>query len=167
MIYKLIVFFIFFSFYHAKANENNQLIFHDTPKKIENLTLTKLNDSKVKISQFSNKFLIVNFWATWCPPCVKEIPDLIELEKKLNNKIKVIFISLDSNPKDSVKKFIKKNKFKNFEVYTDNNFSISKKLNVKVMPTTVIIDKNLREVSRLSGYADWLDDEIFKKIEDL
>ena len=92
---------------------------------------------------------------------------MIEVEKKLKTKIKVIFISLDSNPNQTITKFIEKNKFENFDVYTDQDFSISKQLNVKVMPTTIIINNNLMEISRLSGYADWLDDNIFKKIENL
>ena len=167
MIYKLFIFIIYFSFYHAKANENNQLIFHDSPKKIENITLKKLDGSEVKINSLTQNYLIINFWATWCPPCIKEIPDLIEVEKKLNTKIKVIFISLDSNPNQTITKFIDKNKFENFDVYTDQDFSISKQLNVKVMPTTIIINNNLMEISRLSGYADWLDDSIFKKIKNL
>ena len=162
-----IIFFLLFSFYHAKANDNNELIFHNSPKKIEALNLKKLDGTSVNLRNISNNYLIINFWATWCPPCIKEIPDLLEIQEKFKDKIKLVFISVDSSPEKVIPNFIKKNKFKNFDVYTDQNFLTSKSLNIKIMPTTIIVNKDLFEIARITGYAKWLDKNFIKKIEKL
>ena len=162
-----IIFFLLFSFYHAEANDNNELIFHNSPKKIEALNLKKLDGTSVNLRNISNNYLIINFWATWCPPCIKEIPDLLEIQEKFKEKIKLVFISVDSSPEKVIPNFIKKNKFKNFDVYTDQNFLTSKSLNIKIMPTTIIVNKELFEIARITGYAKWLDKSFIKKIEEL
>lgn len=162
-----IFFLLFFSFYHAEANDNNELIFHNSPKKIETMNLSRLDGTNIDLKKISNKYLIINFWATWCPPCIKEIPDLLELQEKFNNKIKLVFISVDSSPEKVIPKFIKKNNFKNFDVFTDQNFSITKKLKVKIMPTTIIVDKDSFEIARIIGYAKWLDEAFIEKIKNL
>lgn len=157
---------LFFSFF-VNANDNNVLLFNNSPKKIENLKLEDINGKIKSLNDLNSDFFILNFWATWCPPCIKEIPDLIQLEKKFNKKFKVIFISVDSRPKRTIKKFLKKNKFKKFQTFTDQNFEISKKLEVKVMPTSIIVDSNLNEISRVEGYINWLDKKIIKKLAKL
>ena len=162
-----IIFFLLFSFYHAEANDNNELIFHNSPKKIEALNLKKLDGTSVNLRNISNNYLIINFWATWCPPCIKEIPDLLEIQEKFKDKIKLVFISVDSSPEKVIPNFIKKNKFKNFDVYTDQQFLASKNLNIKIMPTTIIVNKELFEIARITGYAKWLDKSFIKKIEEL
>ena len=111
--------------------------------------------------------LLIDFWATWCPPCIKEIPDLLEIQEKFKEKIKLVFISVDSSPEEVIPNFIKKNKFKNFDVYTDQNFLTSKSLNIKMMPTTIVVNKELFEIARITGYAKWLDKSFIKKIEEL
>lgn len=74
---------------------------------------------------------------------------------------------MDSNPKETVSKFLKKRKFNKFKTYTDTDFSISKKLNVRIMPTTIIINKNLKEISRITGYHNWLSPETINLLENL
>ena len=69
-----------------------------------------MNDIEKKISNSDGKLLLLNFWATWCPPCIKEIPDLLE-QKKFDNKLDVYFISVDMNVKKSVPKFLKQKQF--------------------------------------------------------
>ena len=162
----IIYFLVIFFGYNLKAG-SNELVFHNSPKKIESVLLRDINGKQTKLQNFSKNILIINFWATWCAPCIKEMPDLLKLEDKLGKKFKVIFISLDSDPSVSIPKFVKKNKLKDFSSFIDVDFSLSKKLSVKVMPTTLIINKNFEEVARLSGYADWLSASIISKLENL
>ena len=77
------------------------------------------------------------------------------------------FISVDSNFKESVPKFLKKNNFSNLKVYNDEKLDISKKFNVKIMPTTIIINKNFEEQSRVIGYVDWQSEKYKSLIKDL
>ncbi len=162
--------FVLLILFHSTINskDNNELILHNTIKEIESFQLIDLENRKTDFAKFKKfDFVIINFWATWCTPCIREIPDLLKVQEKFKNKFKIIFISMDSNPKESVKKFLKKNKFERFNTYTDTGFNIAKKLNVKVMPTTIIINQSFNELSRITGYHDWLSSETIKLLENL
>lgn len=148
------------------GNEKNTLTFHHTPKKIQDINLIDLNNKTLNFKDLSKKIIIINFWATWCPPCIKEIPDLLKLQTEFSKKLSVLFISIDSSPENVIPKFKKKNKFKDFIVFTDQDFKISNLLEIKKMPTTLII-KDGMEISRVEGYFDWLNPEVKKKIQDL
>ena len=97
---KIFLFILFISNL-SYSYENNQLLLHDTPKKVDTIKLDTLSEKQINIfNKFKDKnFFFLNFWATWCPPCIKEIPELIKLRKKYINSIEVFFISVDSNPK--------------------------------------------------------------------
>ena len=119
------------------------------------------------LSKSNKKLFLINFWATWCPPCIKEIPELIRLKEKYKKDIEVVFISVDSNPSKVIPKFLKKNNFEDLVIFVDKKLTISKKLNVKIMPTTLLINNQLEELSRIEGYIDWLDKKILKELENL
>ncbi len=166
MKYLFFLFFIITNLSHSHAN--NQLLLHKEVKNISDIKLNSLNYENYSLLTASKKNLyIVNFWATWCAPCVKEIPDLISLKEKIGKDIDVFFISIDSNPSVAIPKFIKKNKINFPHFYTDRKMEISKELEVKVMPTTLIINKDLEEISRVTGYIDWKDKEIIDAIKGL
>ena len=109
MKYLFLIFFIITNLSHSYAN--NQLLLHKEAKNIPDIKLNSLNYEDYSVLSASKKNLyIVNFWATWCAPCIKEIPDLILLKEKIGEDIEVFFISIDSNPSDSIPNFLKKNK---------------------------------------------------------
>ena len=99
--------FLFFSNLSYSDNNNQQLLIKD-PKKVETFLVKDINDVEKTISNAENKVLLLNFWATWCAPCIKEIPELIELKEKFKNNIEVYFFSVDFNVKKTVPKFLKK-----------------------------------------------------------
>ena len=153
MLKLLFIFLIFF--YHANANDKSELIIHDIPKPV---VLNEIYDNKDKtIIPFTKgkKFTIINFWATWCAPCIKEIPDLLKIQNTQKKKFDVIFVSVGLNPAKDVKKFVKKNKFKNMKIFYDKNLKFSKGLGVKTIPTTIVLDKKGMEIIKASGYIDW------------
>ena len=162
----IIIIFVISNLSHSY--ENNQLLLNNEPKKVGYIELSTLKDKKINIFNNEKKNLyLINFWATWCPPCIKEIPELLKLEKKYNKDIRVIFISVDLNPKKALPKFLKKKKLGKFEPFIDHKLELTKKLKVKIMPTTLIIDKDLNEISRVEGYIDWLDNKFLKEFEKL
>ena len=156
MYIKRIIFlsFLIFSNLSYSDNNNQQILIKD-PKKVETFSIKDINDYEKIISSSEKKILLLNFWATWCAPCIKEIPELLELKKKFNNDVEIYFLSVDSNVKKTVPKFLKKNKLKNLKVLNDEKLKISNKFGVKVMPTTVIINKKFEEVAQVKGYVDW------------
>ena len=149
--------------------ENNQLLLHNPAKKINFFDLETVDGKKVEVTNKLNKkkIILVNFWATWCPPCIKEIPDLLNLEKRFKKDIEIIFVSVDANPTKVIPKFLKKNELENFQTYIDKKLSLTKELEVKVMPTTLIITEGPYEMSRVEGYIDWLNKELLTELEKL
>ena len=150
--------FLVFSNLSYSDNNNQQLLIKD-PKKLETFSVKDINDYEKIISSSEKKILLLNFWATWCAPCIKEIPELLELKKKFKNDVEIYFLSVDSNVKKTVPKFLKKNNLENLEVLNDEKLKISGKFGVKVMPTTVIINKEFEEVAHVKGYVDWSSSE--------
>ena len=144
--------FLFFSNLSYSDNNNQQLLIKD-PKKVETFLVKDINDVEKTISNAENKVLLLNFWATWCAPCIKEIPELIELREKFKNNIEVYFL--------------KKNKIIGLSVLNDEKLKVSDKFEIKVMPTTVVINKNFEEVAQVKGYVDWLSPEYINFIKKL
>ena len=149
--------------------ENNQLLLHNPAKKINFFDLETLDGKKVEVADklIDKKLILVNFWATWCPPCIKEIPDLLDLKKRFESDIEIIFISVDANPTKVIPKFLKKNELKNFQTYIDKSLDLTKQLEVKVMPTTLVITEGPYELSRVEGFIDWLDKKLLTELENL
>ena len=147
--------------------ENNQLLLHNPAKKINFFDLETLDGKKVEVVDklIKKKVILVNFWATWCPPCIKEIPDLINLKERFEREIEIIFVSVDANPTKVIPKFLKKNELKNFQTYIDKSLDLTKQLEVKVMPTTLVITEGPYELSRVEGYIDWLNKELLTELE--
>jgi len=105
----IIIIFVISNLSHSY--ENNQLLLNNEPKKVCYIELSTLKGKKTDIFNNEKKNLyLINFWATWCPPCIKEIPELLKLEQKYNKDIRVIFISVDLNTKKAFPKFLKKKK---------------------------------------------------------
>ena len=104
---KLLIFVIFF-FYNASANEKSELVFQKITKNHSKIELTDIDDNQIKLNKYTKELIIINFWATWCTPCIKEIPELVELEKKFADKVDVLFISVGLNPAKDVSFFFKK-----------------------------------------------------------
>ena len=120
----------------------------------KNIILNPLMGRKIKLENYlSNGPVLINFWATWCAPCIKEMPYLDQFEKKYKDKgFSVLAVSVDNQKSLSqVRSFIKTKKF-SFDIFLDPNMQIFKKLNGNLMPTNVLIDKSGKVVWRHYGY---------------
>ena len=165
--FKYLFFIVLFFTNLTYSDDNNQLLLIKDKKKIDPFYITNLKGEDKLISGTQSNVIILNFWATWCAPCIKEIPDLIELKNRFNDKIDLYFVSVDQNVKKVVPKFLKKNNFKDLDIVNDEKLKISKKFNVKVMPTTIIITKEFHQKYIVSGYVDWKSDKFLNLINDL
>ena len=130
-------------------------------------TLTDTKGNKVKLSDFKGKIVILDFWATWCPPCRRGIPDLIELQKTYKKNLEVIGISLDTDSKSDVVPFMKKHGI-NYKIVYGNNDVVQKYGNIQAIPTSFIIDQKGKIVTSFVGlqrketYKDQID-KLIKK----
>ncbi|MCX7798472.1 MAG: TlpA family protein disulfide reductase [Melioribacter sp.] len=109
-------------------------------------------DGKIlKLSDYRGKIVILDFWATWCPPCRKGIPDLIDIKKKYGSKgVEIIGISVDTDTKNEVIPFIKE-KGINYPVVYGNQNVYKQYGGIRAIPTTFIIDKEGKIVASYEG----------------
>lgn len=136
-------------------------------QKAPDFTLKDINGNTVSLSSFKGKVVLLNFWATWCPPCRAEIPSMNKLNQLLKNKgLVILAVSTDRAVVD-VKDFLKNNPV-NFTVVVDYNLSVSRSLyKVFMVPTTFLIDKRGIVIEKYFGEQDWTEPEMIKEIEPL
>ena len=100
---------------------------------------SNIEKNLINILDFNSNY-VVNFWATWCVPCKKELPDLNKM--KIENKdLKVIIISIDKKPIKDQLNFLKKNKVNELTSYFDQNMTFFKSLKLRGIPTTLLINQ--------------------------
>jgi thiol-disulfide isomerase/thioredoxin len=119
-------------------------------------------ESPRKISQFKNEWLLVNFWATWCAPCIKEMPSLEKLQEKYAGKgLRVIAIAMDDDLKEEqLTAFLKRKKIAGLvPQYWDEGGNIYKSFMFEGYPTTWIVDPYGRKVAIYEGDKDWMSED--------
>lgn len=113
----------------------------------------------MKLSDFEGKYVLLNVWATWCAPCIIEMPSLNALAEEFNgNDFAVVTISMD-NTDEAIENFFAKNDLAALTRWRDPNLNLAPKLNAQGIPITVIYDPAGDEVMRISGEADWTSEE--------
>lgn len=133
--------------------------------KAPDFTLINTDGKNVSLSDYKGKVVIIDFWATWCPPCRRGIPDLIDLKNEFKDKIAVIGISLDmENTKAGVPDFVDKMGI-NYPVVYFNDKVINDYGGISAIPTTFIIDKNGNIVKKIVGL--YPKSEIEKQLNEL
>ena len=109
----------------------------------------------VSIAAFTGQPVLVNLWATWCAPCVKELPTIEALEAARKGKLAVIAVSQDMGERAAVDTFLAGKKLGRFAAYHDSEMALSLDLGVQVLPTTILFDAAGKEVWRYTGDFDW------------
>tara|TARA_B100001029_G_scaffold174646_2_gene174993 strand:+ start:30 stop:542 length:513 start_codon:yes stop_codon:yes gene_type:complete len=125
-------------------------------KEIYNINKIELIDFNENISSIKEKkasFYILNFWASWCAPCIKEMKSLNSLQFKEKN-LRVITISQDKDIKYA-RAFFNKNKYKNLEKYFDKEKKIISMFPIRGIPTTFIANKDFEVFAKVEGVIEW------------
>ena len=126
------------------------------PKPLPDLAFIDAEDKTVKLSDYKGKTVLLNFWATWCAPCVKEMPSLDKLQAEMGkDKFVVLPLSLDGPSKPKVAPFYADKKLANLGIYFDKGKKALGALDISVLPTSVLVDPQGREIGRMEGDADW------------
>jgi thiol-disulfide isomerase/thioredoxin len=122
-------------------------------QKMMNFKLQDLSGKTYELNKMLGKGpIIIDFWATWCEPCLKELPDLSKLQTKYEDKLTVIAISVDKARKlNQVKREVKSHRYK-FITLFDKNGAYQKKLNIRNIPQTYLLDKNGNIVYHHEGF---------------
>ena len=120
-----------------------------------------INNKSVSLSQYKNKWLLVNVWATWCAPCKEEMPslDALQTNAKLDN-LKIFPINIGQEDISKSELFFKELNIQNLEIYFDAPITLAKKFSLRGVPTTILFNKEGKEFARIIGSIDF-DDEKF------
>ena len=134
-------------------------VLHDEPRPFRGKTFFDPKGKEIDLSEFEGKVTVLNFWATWCPPCRKELPYFDELQAELGDEgLRVVTISLDKNAKKAAP-YLEDKKLTNLEAFTDSKANLSREMGVLGLPVTAILGPDAREIGRLTGEAEWHSDE--------
>jgi thiol-disulfide isomerase/thioredoxin len=136
------------------------------PRDIGEVTFVDGKGKTRSLGEWRGKVVLLNIWATWCPPCRAEMPTLNNLQKTLgSDDFEVIALSVDKGGPDVPRAFLKKTGTSALAVYNDKTISVRSKLGLRGYPTTVLIDRDGRELGRLAGPAEWDSDGARKLIK--
>ena len=127
--------------------------------------LNDINGATFGFSSAEGKVIVVNFWATWCPPCIAEMPSLEELFQKYKTNEDVVFLFVSNEDTDTLFEFMTHKNY-SFKVYQSLT-SYPKEFNVSSIPRTFIISKNGDIVIDKSGAADWNSERVTHTIDEL
>jgi thiol-disulfide isomerase/thioredoxin len=120
------------------------------------VTFLEDGEREVTLADWRGKGVVVNFWATWCPPCVEEMPALDALRADLaGDGIDVLAVSSDMGGADVVRTFYARNGIEHLAVLTDVRSRMGQSVGVFGLPTTILFDGEGREVGRVLGAAEW------------
>jgi len=126
------------------------------PRPVRQVPFIEGLDTARTIADYRGRAVVLNFWATWCAPCVREMPSLDRLQAEVSGEgIEVLTLSEDRGGAPVIKRFYKKLGIRNLPVLLDKRGEVLRKLRVRGLPTTLLIDARGNEVGRVVGPAEW------------
>ncbi len=142
------------------------LVIRPKPVDLPDFTFAGEEGATKSLKDFAGKVVLLNIWATWCVPCREEMPALDALEGKLGGKdFAVVAVNIDKGGREKAAPFLKEIGVTRLPLYTDPTGKLFATLKAVGMPTTLIIDRNGKEIARLVGPAEWASAEAVAVIE--
>ncbi len=135
--------------------------------KAVNFTLKDMQDKEVKLSDYAGKVVLLNFWATWCPPCREEIPSMAKLNEQMAGKpFQMLCVSIDDGGKADVLAFFKKEGV-TLPALSDPDSEVGRQYGITGVPESFIIDKQGKIVKKVIGGLDWVSPDIVSFLTNL
>jgi thiol-disulfide isomerase/thioredoxin len=131
------------------------------------ITFSEIAGDTVPLTDFRGKLVVVNLWATWCAPCLREMPSLDRLQSHFGERLAVLAVSEDRGGSKIVEPFITKLGLKSVKFFVDPKSEVGHALNVRGLPTSVLIDREGKVLGRVEGAADWDSPKMLGIIEPL
>ncbi len=157
---KFILIFIYLisssSSYAIQQPNLKNLVVHKDPKKLEKINFKNINNEIINLNKFENSLVIINFWATWCAPCLEEMPSLDRLQANPSFKnLQIVPINVGRDNIEKSKNFYKKLNINNLGIYFDKDMKLANKFLLRGLPTTVFINKKGEEFARVLGFINF------------
>ncbi len=128
-------------------------------------TTVNIQGEKVSLSQYRGQVVILNFWATWCPPCKEEMPSMEQLHQTFKDRgLVMLAVNVEENGQEVVSKFLEKTPY-SFPILLDEDAKIQNTYGVFRFPETFIIDKNGVVIEKIIGGRDWMRGSTYKTID--
>jgi thiol-disulfide isomerase/thioredoxin len=124
---------------------------------VPNFSFKDITGQESELKSLSGKVVILNFWASWCSPCVEEVPSLIKLVKEFKGQVQLVAVSGDSR-KEDIEVFLKsfpELKHVDIKIVWDEDRSMMKKFDVSRLPESLVLGKDQKVVKKLVGSIDW------------
>ncbi len=126
------------------------------PQPLPEIAFQGPDGEKRSLGDFHGRVILLNFWAVWCAPCLKEMPSLDRLQAKLGKEpFEVVAISIDRGDGEAPRSFFQRLEINHLRLYRDPANQSSRAIKIRGLPTTLLIDGKGREIGRLEGAADW------------
>lgn len=136
-----------------------KLSFLSEAKPLPDTALLDMSGGLHSLEEFQGKYVVLNFWATWCAPCRKEMPDLDALQAEFGgDRFDVVTVAAGHNPPPAITKFFEKTGVENVVVLRDPKQELAAKLGIFGLPTTLILNPEGQEIARMRGDAEWYGD---------
>ena len=162
-IIKFLIFLFCFSIFSSISQTNedvplNNMAINEIPKPISSIIFEDFSDNEINLKDYHGKLVIINFWATWCTPCKKEMPSLDALYQDSNFKnLEVLAVNMEAPNKLKTKKFFSELNIKKIKIFFDNDLNFVKKFKLRGVPTTILINKKGEEFARIIGEINFQD----------
>lgn len=142
-----------------RAGDMKKLAFHSEAKPAGTSGFVTFDDKPISLADYSGKWVLLNFWATWCAPCRKEMPMLSDLQTEFGGAdFEVVTVAAGRNPPPAMKAFFDEIGVTNLPLHRDPKSALAREMGILGLPVTIILDPEGREVARMLGDADWSSD---------
>jgi thiol-disulfide isomerase/thioredoxin len=148
----------------AAEDFSKNIVIHEKPKVIKELKFKDFNLQDFDLTNKKGNIMIINFWASWCLPCKREMPSLAKLAQKYPN-IKVYAINMEKPNKLRAGDYFKSLGITSLDIYFDPDFKLVKTFKMRGLPTSILIDKNGREFGRVVGEINFIDKDFIKLLK--
>ncbi len=167
-IIKFLIFFFCFSIFSSISQTNedvplNNIAINEIPKPISPIIFEDFSGNEISLKDYQGKLVIINFWATWCAPCKKEMPSLDQLYQDSSFKnLEVLAVNMEQPNVKKTKKFFADLNIKKLSIFFDSNLNFVKEFKLRGVPTTVLLNKKGEEFARIIGEVDFQNKKFVK-----
>ena len=142
-----------------RDGDMKKLNFHSAPQPVSAQPFATWEGGEGRLSDYAGKYVVLNFWATWCAPCRKEMPQLSQLQAELGGEaFEVVTIATGRNPPQAMQRFFEEIGVDNLPLHMDPKQQLAREMAIMGLPITLILNPDGQEIARMRGDADWSSD---------
>ncbi len=140
----------------GSVQTQNQRIDEMSSEGLQDFQAPTVAGEAFKLSQVTNKVVVLNFWASWCGPCVEEFPSMLEMMDQTNGQVALVLISLDTD-EEQMKAFLQNYNLTNPNIYQlkDPGYTLAESFGTFKLPESYILDRERKLLKKVSGSIDW------------